>query len=102
MSPEDFKAQFENFRKASRPQGQPSRRTGRRAGIDRQMLTQLALQESLAELIRKMGVRPSDKLVGDTVREQMSQPAARPASVRPDHRQVRRPACTSACWPRTN
>ncbi len=36
------------------------------------MLTQLALQESLAELIRKIGVRPSDKLVGDTLREQLA------------------------------
>ena len=49
-------------------------------GVDRKMLTQLALQESLAELVRKMGVRPSDKLVGDTLREQMASlpPAQRP------------------------
>jgi len=41
-------------------------------GIDRKMLAQLALQESLAELVRKMGVRASDKLVGEVLREQMA------------------------------
>jgi peptidyl-prolyl cis-trans isomerase D len=49
----------------------------------------VALQESMAEVIRKFGVHPSDKLVGNIVREQMSHAAADPASVRPDHRQVR-------------
>jgi len=81
MSPEDFKAQFENYRKREQAQGQiitPD--VAVQQGVDRKMLTQLALQESLAELIRKMGVRPSDKLVGDTLREQLASlpPGQRP------------------------
>jgi peptidyl-prolyl cis-trans isomerase D len=81
MAPEDFKAQFENYRKREQAQGQiitPD--IAVQQGIDRKMLTQLALQESLAELIRKLGVRPSDKLVGDTLREQL---AALPPGQRP-------------------
>lgn len=73
MAPEDFKAQFENYRKREQAQGQiitPD--IAVQQGIDRKMLTQLALQESLAELVRKIGVRPSDKLVGDTLREQLA------------------------------
>jgi peptidyl-prolyl cis-trans isomerase D len=81
MSPEDFKAQFENFRKREQAQGQTiTPDIAVQQGVDRKMLTQLALQESLAELIRKIGVRPSDKLVGDTLREQMASlpPGQRP------------------------
>ena len=72
-SPADFKARFEAYRKQQQAQGQiitPDLAVEH--GIDRQMLTQLSLQESLAELIHKMGVRPSDKLVGDTLREQLA------------------------------
>ncbi len=81
MTPEDFKAQFENFRKREQAQGQiltPD--IAVEQGIDRKMLAQLALQESLAELIRRIGVRPSDKLVGDTLREQLASlpPGQRP------------------------
>jgi peptidyl-prolyl cis-trans isomerase D len=81
MTPEDFKAQFENYRKREQAQGQiftPD--VAVEQGVDRKMLTQLALQESLAELVRKLGVRPSDKLVGDTLREQLASlpPGQRP------------------------
>ena len=73
MKPEDFKAQFENFRKREQAQGQTlTPDVAVQQGIDRKMLTQLALQESLAELINKIGIRPSDKLVGDTLREQLA------------------------------
>lgn len=81
MSPDDFKAHFEAFRKQQQAQGQTiTPDVAVEQGVDRKMLTQLALQESLAELVRKMGVRPSDKLVGDTLREQMASlpPAQRP------------------------
>lgn len=81
LAPEDFKAQFETFRKREQAQGQTlTPDLAVQQGIDRRILNQLALQESMAELIRKIGVRPSDKLVGDTLREQM---AALPAGQRP-------------------
>ncbi|MEJ2814496.1 peptidyl-prolyl cis-trans isomerase [Caulobacter sp. CCG-8] len=81
MSPEDFKAQFENFRKREQAQGQTiTPDIAVQQGVDRKMLTQLALQESLAELLHKMGVRASDKLVADTLREQL---AALPPGQRP-------------------
>ncbi len=80
-SPDDFKAQFENFRKRQQDQGQTlTADIAVQQGVDVRMLNQLALQESLAELIRKMGVRPSDKMVADTLRERM---AALPPGQRP-------------------
>jgi peptidyl-prolyl cis-trans isomerase D len=81
MSPDDFKAQFETFRKREQAQGQTlTPDIAVEQGIDRKMLSELALRESLAELIRKLGVRPSDKLVGDTLREQLASlpPGQRP------------------------
>jgi peptidyl-prolyl cis-trans isomerase D len=80
-SPDDFKARFEAYRKQQQAQGQTiTPDVAVAQGVDRQMLQQLALQESLAELTRKMGVRPSDKLVGDTLRQQL---ASLPAGQRP-------------------
>ena len=81
MTPDDFKARFETYRKQQQAQGQiVTPDLAVEAGIDRQMLQQLALQESMAALIYKMGVRPSDKLVGDILREQMAalSPGQRP------------------------
>jgi peptidyl-prolyl cis-trans isomerase D len=81
LTPEDFKARFETYRKQQQAQGQTlTPDIAVQTGLDRQMLQQLSLQESLAELIRKMGVRASDKLVGDVLREQM---AALPPGQRP-------------------
>lgn len=81
VSPDDFKAQFENFRKRQQEQGQTlTPDVAVQQGIDTRMLSQLALQESLAELFHKIGVRPSDKLVGETLRERM---AALPPGQRP-------------------
>jgi peptidyl-prolyl cis-trans isomerase D len=81
MSAQEFKTRFENFRKQQQAQGQtitPDQAVEH--GIDRQMLTQLSLQESLAELTRKIGVRASDKLVFKILQEQM---ANLPAGQRP-------------------
>jgi peptidyl-prolyl cis-trans isomerase D len=81
MSPDDFKAQFENFRKRQQEQGQTvTADIAVQQGIDSRMLSQLALQESLAEVLSKMGVRPSDKMIADTLRERM---AALPPGQRP-------------------
>ena len=82
ISPNDFKARYENYRKGTERQtGEaltPDQAVER--GVDRQILQEVALQESMAEVIRKFGIRPSDKLVGNIVREQMSNlpPTQRP------------------------
>lgn len=74
VSAQDFKLRYDNYRKEA------ERRTGEaltpeqavERGVDRQILQEVALQESMAEVIRRFGVNPSDKLVGNVVREQMS------------------------------
>jgi peptidyl-prolyl cis-trans isomerase D len=82
MSAADFKQRFDNYRKAMEQQNgaalTPDEAVER--GVDRQIVQELVLQESLAAALQKMGVAPSDKLVADTVREQMSQlpPTTRP------------------------
>lgn len=82
MSPQDFKSRFDNYRKGM------EQRTGQsitpdqavEQGIDKQIVQELTLQESIAAAITKMGVSPSDKLVSNIVHEQMSQlpPGQRP------------------------
>ncbi|MBU4435705.1 MAG: peptidyl-prolyl cis-trans isomerase [Alphaproteobacteria bacterium] len=82
VSPTDFKSRYETYRKST------EQRTGEAVspdqaverGLDRQILQEIALQESMAEVVRRFGVQPSDKLVGDVVREQMSNlhPSQRP------------------------
>jgi peptidyl-prolyl cis-trans isomerase D len=82
VSAQDFKQRFDNYRKAMEQRGgealTPDLAVER--GIDRQIVAELTLQESMAAAISKMGVKPSDKLVGDIVHEQMSQlpPTQRP------------------------
>ena len=82
VSPQDFKARFDNYRKAMEQRSgesiTPDQAVER--GVDRQIVQELMLQESIAAAIGKMGVTPSDKLVGDIVHEQMSQlpPGQRP------------------------
>lgn len=82
MTPQDFKVRFDNYRKAMEQQnGQaitPDQAVER--GVDRQILQELSLQESIAAAIQKMGVVPSDALIAKIVHEQMSQlpPGQRP------------------------
>ena len=82
MSPQDFKLRFDNYRKeVERRNGEPlSPDQAVERGIDRQIVQELALQESIAAAITKMGVVPSDALVAKIVHEQMSQlpPGQRP------------------------
>ena len=74
VSPQDFKIRFDTYRKETeRRSGEiitPDQAVER--GVDRQILEEVALQESIAEMIHRAGVRPSDKLIGDVVRQQMS------------------------------
>jgi peptidyl-prolyl cis-trans isomerase D len=82
LTPADFKQRFDNYRKAMEQRNgtalTPDQAVEQR--VDQQILQELVLQESLAAALHKMGVAPSDKLVADTVREQMSQlpPTTRP------------------------
>lgn len=82
MSAQDFKARFDNYRKeVERRNGEPlTPDQAVERGIDRQIVQELALQESIAAAIAKMGVVPSDKLIAKIVHEQMSQlpPGQRP------------------------
>jgi len=74
LTPQDFKVRFDSYRKGTERQtGEaitPDQAVER--GIDRQILDEIALQESIAEAISRAGINPSDKLIGDVVRQQMS------------------------------
>lgn len=74
VSATDFKTRYENYRKETeRRSGEaltPDQAVER--GVDRQILQEIALQESMAAVVEKFGIRPSDKLIGNIVREQMS------------------------------
>lgn len=82
LSAQDFKARFDNYRKAMEQRNGQTLTPDQAVeqGVDRQIVQELTLQESIAAAIHDMGVRPSDKLVGDIVHEQMSQlpPTQRP------------------------
>jgi peptidyl-prolyl cis-trans isomerase D len=82
LSAQDFKLRFDNYRKEIEQRNgealTPDQAVER--GVDRQILQELTLQESIAAAIHDMGVAPSDKLVGNIVHEQMSQ---LPATQRP-------------------
>lgn len=74
VSAEDFKTRYENYRKGTERQSGETLTADQAVerGIDRQILQEIALQESMSEVIRKFGIQPSDKLVGNVVRDQMS------------------------------
>jgi peptidyl-prolyl cis-trans isomerase D len=65
----EFRREFEQMRKRAEQQmGQPvSAEVAAQNGLDRQILQGLATRESFAELLRKIGIRPSDKLVADQI-----------------------------------
>jgi peptidyl-prolyl cis-trans isomerase D len=65
ITPADFKREFDQQKSAlERQYGQPIPTDVAVAnGLDRQILEGLAAREAFAELLRKIGVRPSDKLV---------------------------------------
>ena len=67
-SSEDFKREFEAQRRQAAQQGQPLTPDDAVAqGLDQRMLQAFSERESLAELMRRMGVQPSDKLVVDQI-----------------------------------
>lgn len=69
VSPQEFRREFEQVRKrAEQEMGQPVTPEQAAAnGLDRQVLQGLATREAFAELLSKIGIRPSDKLVLDQI-----------------------------------
>ena len=64
----DFKREFEAYRKESQTQGQPITAEDAVAqGLDQRMLQAFAERESSSELLHKLGVWPSDKLVVEQI-----------------------------------
>lgn len=63
VSPADFRREFDAVRKRAEEQmGQPvSAEVAAENGLDRQVLQGLATREAFAELLHRMGIRPSDK-----------------------------------------
>ena len=60
----DFKREFEAYRKESASQGQPlSPEDAVAQGLDQRMLNAFAERESSSEIIHRLGIAPSDKLV---------------------------------------
>jgi peptidyl-prolyl cis-trans isomerase D len=63
---DDFKRQFDNYRRQAQQSGQQITPDDAVAqGLDQQMLRAYSERESIAELLHKLGVWPSDKLVAD-------------------------------------
>jgi peptidyl-prolyl cis-trans isomerase D len=65
VTPADFRREFDQVRKRAEQQmGQPvSAEVAAANGLDRQVLQSVATREAFAELLHKIGVRPSDKEV---------------------------------------
>lgn len=69
ITPAEFRREFEQVRKRAEQQmGQPvTAEVAAENGLDRQVLQGLATRESFAELLRRMGIHPSDKLVAEQI-----------------------------------
>jgi peptidyl-prolyl cis-trans isomerase D len=69
VSANDFRRAFDVMRKRAEQQmGQPvTAEVAAANGLDRQVLQGLATQQAFAELLRRIGVRPSDKLVAQQI-----------------------------------
>ena len=67
VSPVDFKREFEGYKSRIEQQMQQQIPTAAAVanGLDRRVLEGLASREAFAEVVRKIGVRPSDKLIAD-------------------------------------
>jgi peptidyl-prolyl cis-trans isomerase D len=65
----DFRREFDAMRKrAEQEMGQPvTAETAAANGLDRQVLQGVATRESFSELLRRIGVRPSDRLVVEQI-----------------------------------
>jgi peptidyl-prolyl cis-trans isomerase D len=71
ISGPDFRREFDNFRKAAEEQSkQPvSIEQAVEFGLDKRLLEELATREAFGEMLHKIGVRPSDRLVSAELRK---------------------------------
>ena len=71
VSPAEFKREFEGFKAQMEQQvGQPiTPELAAANGLDRRVLEGLANREAFAELLTKIGLRPSDKLIGAEIQK---------------------------------
>jgi peptidyl-prolyl cis-trans isomerase D len=64
----DFKREFESYRRESQQQGQPiTPEEAVAQGLDQRMLGAFAERESMSQMLHKLGVWPSDKLVVEQI-----------------------------------
>lgn len=72
VSPADFKRIFKSaLQQVEQQQGQPvSMQEAVAAGFDSRVLADLTTSEAFAEYVRRIGVVPADKLVGDAIAKQ--------------------------------
>jgi peptidyl-prolyl cis-trans isomerase D len=65
VSAADYKREFDNFRKNAEQQvGRPvTQEMAVANGLDRRVLSEIATREAFSEMLRRAGVRPSDKLL---------------------------------------
>ena len=71
VSGPDFKREFDNFRKGAEEQAkQPiSIEQAVQFGLDKRLLEELATREAFGEMLHKIGIRPSDRLVSAELRK---------------------------------
>ncbi len=71
VSGPDFRREFDNFRKGAEEQSkQPiTIEQAVQFGLDKRLLEELATREAFGEMLHKIGVRPSDRLVSAELRK---------------------------------
>lgn len=71
VSGPDFKREFDNFRKNAEQQAKRpvTIEEAVKAGLDRRLLDEIATRESFGEMLSKIGVRPSDRLMESELRK---------------------------------
>jgi peptidyl-prolyl cis-trans isomerase D len=71
ITPADFKRDFDNFRKTAEQQSgqQITTEMAVENGLDRRLLDEIATREAWGEMLSKIGVRPSDALLGAELRK---------------------------------
>ena len=71
VSGTDFRREFDNFRKGAEEQTKRpiSIEEAVEAGLDRRLMEEIATRESFGEMLRKIGVHPSDRLMESELRK---------------------------------
>lgn len=71
VSGPDFRREFDNFRKGAEEQTKRpiSVEEAAEAGLDRRLMEEIATRESFGEMLRKIGIHPSDRLMESELRK---------------------------------